>query len=121
MYAASLAHLRALCLALPHTTQTGAGDDPIFSVKGQTFATGHRVGERESVWFKATEDTRQRLLSRHGQRFFTPRYLDKHGWIGAWLDGSCDWSEIDKLLRDSYAMTAPASTNQDADAATTRS
>lgn len=113
MYAASLAHLRDLCLALPETTEAGTGNDPSFSVRGQTFATGRRVGDRESVWFKATARTRRQILSRGDQRrFFTPPYVGQHGWLGAWLDDHCDWSELDRLLRESYRMTAPLALSQ---------
>ena len=102
MYAASLAHLRDLCLALPETTETGTGSDPSFSVRGQTFATGRRVGDRESG------RTRRSILSRDDHhRFFAPPYVGQHGWLGAWLDDHCDWSELEQLLRESYRMTAP--------------
>ncbi|ADD40549.1 hypothetical protein Snas_0837 [Stackebrandtia nassauensis DSM 44728] len=108
MFVASLAKLRQLCLALPETTEVGVGDDPTFGVKGQTFATCHRVGDRESVWFKASPRTRSRLLSNgDDRRFFTPPYVGQHGWIGAWIDENCDWSQLDALLRESYQMTAP--------------
>lgn len=107
MHAASLTHLCDLCLALPETTQAGEASDPSFRVLGQTFATGHRVGDRESVWFKASNTTRQRLLHVDQQQFFKPPYVGKHGWLGAWLD-DCDWSEIDTLLKESYLMTAPS-------------
>ncbi|WP_349258310.1 MmcQ/YjbR family DNA-binding protein [Stackebrandtia sp.] len=97
-----------MCLALPETATAGTGGDPIFSVRGQTFAIGHRVGDRESVWFKVSASTRSRLLGRGGgRRFFTPPYVGQHGWLGAWLDDHCDWSELDSLLRESYRMTAP--------------
>jgi predicted DNA-binding protein (MmcQ/YjbR family) len=114
MTAASLAHLRDLCMALPETTEAAAGGDPSFSVRGQTFASGHRMGDRESVWFKATVNTRRRLLGRpEHPRFFAPPYVGQHGWMGAWLDDQCDWSELDDLLRESYRMTAPENLGND--------
>ncbi len=109
MYAASLTHLRDLCLALPETTQEGATTDPSFRVRGRTFATGHRVNGRESVWFKASASTRRRLLKNGDSgQFFKPPYVGEHGWVGSWLDGHCDWSELDSLIRESYRMTMPA-------------
>ena len=107
MQSAPLAQLRDLCLALPETTEAGSGEDPTFSVKGQTFAAGHRVGDRPSVWFKATTGTKQRLLKSSPSRYFQPRYVGKHGWMGAWLDEDCDWTQLADLLRDSYRTTAP--------------
>lgn len=107
MQSAPLAQLRDLCLALPETTETGGGEDPTFSVRGQTFAAGHRVADRQSVWFKATLETKRRLLTESPQRYFQPRYVGRHGWLGAWLDGDCDWPQLADLLRDSYRTTAP--------------
>lgn len=109
MFVASLAKLRQLCLALPGTTEVGAGDYPTFGVNGQTFATCHRVSDRDSVWFKASARTRRQLIAGGGGRhYFTPPYMGHHGWIGAWLDQECNWSELDSLLWESYRMTAPA-------------
>lgn len=114
MFVASLAKLRQLCLALPETAEVGAGDDPSFGVKGQTFATCRRVGDRESVWFKASAGTRGRLLGAGDERrFFTPPYVGQHGWIGAWIDENCDWSQLDDLLRESYRMTTGTEANGD--------
>ncbi|GAA4909118.1 putative DNA-binding protein (MmcQ/YjbR family) [Stackebrandtia albiflava] len=104
MYASPLDHLRDICLALPETTEAGAADDPIFSVKGKTFATGHHMGDGYAVWFKATPQTRERLLT-SAPGFFAPRYVGRHGWLGAWLDDGCDWTELTELLRDSHRMT----------------
>ena len=40
-------------------------------------------------------------------RFFVPPYVGPSGWVGIWLDGKVDWSELTDLLRDGYRMTAP--------------
>jgi hypothetical protein len=41
------------------------------------------------------------------RRFFVPPYVGPSGWIGVWLDGSVDWSELADPLRDAYALVAP--------------
>ncbi|MFD0558212.1 MmcQ/YjbR family DNA-binding protein [Stackebrandtia endophytica] len=107
MQSAPLAHVRDLCLALPETTETGRGEDPTFSVRGQTFATGRRVGDRQSVWFKANLDTHRELVTTQPQQFFAPPYVGRHGWLAAWLNEDCDWVQLSELLKDSYRMTAP--------------
>jgi hypothetical protein len=41
------------------------------------------------------------------ERFFSPPYVGPSGWIGVWLEGDCDWTELKELLRDAYRLTAP--------------
>lgn len=38
---------------------------------------------------------------------FVPPYVGPSGWVGVWLDGKIDWSELAGLLQDGYRMTAP--------------
>ncbi len=40
-------------------------------------------------------------------RFFVPPYVGPSGWVGVYLDGSVDWSELKELLTDSYRLIAP--------------
>ena len=40
-------------------------------------------------------------------RFFVPPYVGPSGWVGVWLDGNVDWSELAGLLEDGYRMIAP--------------
>lgn len=97
-------------MALPEATEVVTDHDRTFCVHDNAFATGQFSGDHVTAWFKATSQTRRRLLEIHGGRhFFTPRYVGRHGWLGAWLDEECDWSEVAALLRESYILTAPKS------------
>ena len=40
-------------------------------------------------------------------RFFVPPYVGPKGWIGARLDGQCDWDQVALVLEDAYRMVAP--------------
>jgi hypothetical protein len=42
------------------------------------------------------------------KRFYVPAYLGVNGWVGVRLDlQKVDWSEIERLLIDSYLLLAP--------------
>ena len=47
------------------------------------------------------------LVDATPDRFFVPPYVGPSGWVGVWLDGKVDWSELAGLLQDGYRMTAP--------------
>jgi hypothetical protein len=59
------------------------------------------------VWCKAAAGNQQLMIAANPERFFSPPYVGKSGWVGIWLDQSPDWDEVKELLRDSWRMTAP--------------
>jgi hypothetical protein len=51
---------------------------------------------------------RNAALVESGERFFWPKYMGHHGWIGLWLDlPSFDPDEAEALVVDSYRLQAP--------------
>jgi hypothetical protein len=41
-------------------------------------------------------------------RFFLPRYVAHHGYVGVHLDvGEVDWDEVRELVVDAYRLVAP--------------
>lgn len=108
-----LAKLRRLCLALPEAHEVEAWGEPTFRVRNKLFAmfasanTHHGYG-RHSAWVKCTATNQQLLIKAEPDRYFSPPYVGKSGWVGAYLDGSPDWESLHGLLRDGYRLTAPA-------------
>ena len=107
-----LSRLRKLCLSLPEAHEVEAWGEPTFRVKNKIFAmyahanTHHGAG-RHAVWCKAKAVNQRLMIDAAPDRFFSPPYVGPSGWIGVWLEGDCDWSELRDLLRDGYRMTAP--------------
>jgi hypothetical protein len=104
--------LRKLCLALPEAHEVEAWGEPTFRVKNKIFAmyaraNTHHGGGRNAVWCKAKAVNQRLMIDAAPDRFFSPPYVGPAGWVGVWLDGDCDWSELNDLLRDGYRMTAP--------------
>ena len=112
MPARPLTRLRKLCLALPEAQEVQTWGEPTFRVRNKLFAifsspdTHHTQG-RPAVWLKAGPGNQPLLVRIAPDRFFVPPYVGSSGWVGVWLDGDVDWKELEGLLRDSWAMTAP--------------
>jgi hypothetical protein len=112
MPSSPLSRLRKLCLALPEAHEVEAWGEPTFRVKNKLFAmyaraNSHHGGGRNAVWCKAKAVNQRLMIDAAPDRFFSPPYVGPSGWVGVWLDGACDWNELQDLLRDGYRMTAP--------------
>ncbi len=111
-----LERLRAICLALPETTERLSHGEPTFFVRGKkVFATyaDHHHDDRLSFWCHAPAGAQQSLVAADPQRFFVPPYVGGRGWIGVYLDvagqvlDDAFWDEIAELVEDGYRMVAP--------------
>lgn len=108
-----LQRLRAVCLALPETTERLSHGEPTFFVRGKkVFVTyaNHHHDNRLSFWCHAPAGAQQALVSSDPQRFFVPPYVGGRGWIGVYLDVRTDdgfWHEVAELVEDAYRMVAP--------------
>lgn len=106
-----LVRLRKLCLALPDAHEVEAWGAPTFRVRNRMFAMyaahGNSHGGRSAVWCKATHVNQALMVQASPGRFFVPPYMGPSGWVGVWLDGKPDWSEVASLLEDGYRLVAP--------------
>jgi predicted DNA-binding protein (MmcQ/YjbR family) len=102
----ALDRLRAICLALPVTTETITWGHPNFRVGGKIFAAFELHQGRACVCFKTTEPIRLALLE--DERYFIPPYSGRFGWVARYLDGRVRWKELEGFLQSSYRRVAPA-------------
>ena len=108
----ALTRLRKLCLALPEAHEVEAWGEPTFRVRNKLFAmyadaNNHHGAGRPGVWCKAAPGNQALMVRAAPERFFVPPYVGPSGWVGVFLDGDVDWSELAGLLRDAYRLTAP--------------
>jgi hypothetical protein len=106
-----LDELRAVCLALPQTTEVEAWGAPTFRV-GKLFAmyaspSSHHSGGRPAVWIYSVSMEQDLVIRSRPEKYFKPAYVGAYGWIGAWLDQNPLWDEIAELLRDAWRRRAP--------------
>jgi hypothetical protein len=108
-----LARLRAICLALPETTERPSDGEPTWFVGKRVFANfaDHHHDDRVALWCAAPDGAQEALLAHDAERFFRPPYVGHRGWIGVYLDlappAKVDWREIEELVRASYREVAP--------------
>jgi predicted DNA-binding protein (MmcQ/YjbR family) len=99
----TLARLRALCLALPETTETATWNHPNFKAGKKTFVAFERVKGRASIAFRLNPGDVERLL-RQKQFFATP--YGRGLWASVWADGRIDWRAVEDLVERSYRVVA---------------
>jgi predicted DNA-binding protein (MmcQ/YjbR family) len=95
--------LRALCLALPETTEASSWGHPNFRAGKRTFATFEIVKERPSIAFRVEAIDTTLLLGK--KRFFATPY-GQGRWMSLWVDGRVDWRLVARLLERSYRTVA---------------
>ena len=102
--------LRAICLALPETTEKIAWGEPTWRVRGRLFAQlddHHHGAEHLAVWLPAPLGEQEALVAADPARFFRPPYVGPRGWVGARIDGRPDWKVVTRLVEQAYHHVAP--------------
>jgi predicted DNA-binding protein (MmcQ/YjbR family) len=109
----AIKQIRAICLALPETTEKpfGGHTAPTWRVRDKIFAMSggeEDNGDEQSLWCKAPPGAQEVLVGSDPESFFVPPYVGHNGWVGVRLDRpGVDWDMVAALVTDSYRMTAP--------------
>ena len=104
-----IVRLRAICLALPDTTEKVAWGEPTWRVRERLFAqldNHHHGAEHLAVWLPAPLGEQEALIARDPSRFFRPPYVGQRGWVGVRIDGRPRWSEVAMLVEQAYRHVA---------------
>jgi predicted DNA-binding protein (MmcQ/YjbR family) len=102
--------LRAICLALPDTTEKVAWGEPTWRVRGRLFAQlddHHHGAEHLAVWLPAPLGEQEALVQKDPARFFRPPYVGPRGWVGVRIDGRPNWAQVMTLVEQAYRQVAP--------------
>jgi hypothetical protein len=102
--------LRAICLALPETSEKVAWGEPTWRVKGKLFAqldNHHHGADHLAVWLPAPLGEQESLVFLDPQRFFRPPYVGSRGWVGVRIDRGPDWKLVTSLVKQAYREVAP--------------
>ena len=95
--------VRALCMALPGTTETLSWGHPNFRTKKGIFVTCERIGNRPAIAFRLEPDEVQHFLTMKG--FFVTPY-GKGRWVSLDTGGRLNWKLISTLVKKGYANVA---------------
>jgi len=102
--------LRAICLALPDTTEKLAWGEPTWRVRGRLFAQlddHHHGADHLAVWLPAPLGEQEAMIFADPERFFRPPYVGHRGWVGVRIDGRADWTVVSRLVEQAYRHVAP--------------
>jgi len=102
--------LRAICLALPETTEKMAWGEPTFRVRGKLFAqldNHHHGADHLAVWLPMPLGAQEGLVYVDPVRYFVPPYVGGRGWVGVRIDRRPNWKAIADLVREAYCTVAP--------------
>lgn len=109
----ALEQVRALCLALPETTERLSHGEPTWFIRDKkTFVmfADHHHDDRQAFWCAAPEGAQESLVAADPTHFFRPPYVGHRGWLGAYLDTpTTDWPLLADLIEDAYRQVAPKS------------
>ena len=107
----ALEAVRALCLALPETTERPSHGSPAFFIRAKKtfvmFLDDHHGDGRLAIWCAAPVGVQPTLVGEEPERFFVPPYVGGRGWLGVRLDVDVDWGEVAGIVEDAYRMVAP--------------
>lgn len=106
-----LERLRALCLALPETTERLSHGEPTWFVRDRTtfvtYADSHH-DDRLAFWCAAPPGAQAELVAARPEEVFVPPYVGGRGWLGVRLDvPGLDWELVEDLVEDAYRVVAP--------------
>ena len=108
-----LERLRAICLALPETSERLSHGAPSFFVREKKcflmLLDDHHGDGRFALWCAAPAGNQELLVAANGDRFFRPPYVGHRGWLGVSLNAGVDWDEIEGIVEDAFASVAPKS------------
>lgn len=101
-----LEKVRAICLALPETTETPTWGQPHFRVKDKIFAGCGLHGEKQTIGCKL-EMEHADFLVQNDPKFSRAPYVGHKGWVSIDPDQVKDWNQIRDLLHESFRLIAP--------------
>ncbi len=105
----AIERVRAICLALPGTTEKLSHGAPAFFVpSGQylAFVDNHHGDGRLAVWVAAPPGAQESLVAAEPKHFFRPPYVGPKGWVGINLDTGLEWGAVAALIGEGHAFIA---------------
>ena len=108
---APLDRVRALCLALPETSERLSHGQPTFFIGGKRsfvmYLDNHHGDGRLALWCAAPEGMQDMLVSAAPEHYFVPPYVGHRGWLGVRLDRAIEPDELAGIVEDAFVTVAP--------------
>ncbi len=97
---AVLGELRAICLALPESSEAVQFGSPVWRAGKKTFANLYADGKRLLIAFWV--GTAQQAMFTADPRYHVPAYMGHNGWISLDVSKQCNWAEVRAQVLHSY-------------------
>ena len=111
LHSAATERVRALCLALPETSERPSHGSPTFFIREKKafvmVLDNHHDDGIFGLWVAAPPGNQELLVAADPERFFRPPYVGHRGWLGVRLDREVDWDEVAGIVEDAWATVAP--------------
>lgn len=113
---ANLRRVRAICLALPDTSERLSHGEPTFFAGKRVFAmmsTNHHDDGRYAVVLPVEPGLQSIMLAQSPEQFYFPPYVGNAGWIGVHLSGirnPISAKELTTLIHGAWRLVAPKRT-----------
>jgi predicted DNA-binding protein (MmcQ/YjbR family) len=105
---ALLTRVRAYCSKLPEVEEKVDGfGHTTFRVKDKPFIFMGETDGQVSTSLKTNLTTQEFLLGQEGTAFKKTPYIGQHGWVSIMNIELVPWEEIEDLIVEGYARTAP--------------
>jgi hypothetical protein len=109
MSESALDRVRAICLALPDTSERLSHGTPNWFVGKRSFASywdDHHQDGRLALWVAAPDGAQRMLCEADPEHFFVPPYVGFRGWLGVHLNRGLDWEEVAGVLETAHRTIA---------------
>ena len=111
MTQAQLDRIRAICLALPESSERISHGEPTFFVRKKVFvmfANNHHGDGRIAIWIPVPQGMQSVLITSVPTTFFKPPYVGAKGWVGIELVHISD-ADLAYHVRTAWGLIAPRS------------
>ncbi|MBD0382103.1 MmcQ/YjbR family DNA-binding protein [Paenibacillus sedimenti] len=100
--------VRSFCMKLPQVEEKVDGfGHTTFRVKDKPFVMMGENDGQPSMALKTNLTTQEFLLQQEGTAYSKTAYIGHHGWVSIQDTAWVAWSEIEDLMVEGYARTAP--------------
>lgn len=101
--------VRKSCLSHPGVIEKSSHGAPAFFVteKAGLFATlwdNHHNDGNVALFVAAPPGVQEALVEEDPLVFYRPPYYGPSGWIGVRLDKGLDWTQVEAMVEEGYAM-----------------
>lgn len=105
----AIERIRAICHALPETTEKlSHGAPAFFNRAGQylAFVDNHHGDGRLAAWVAAPPGAQEALIAADPKHFFRPPYVGVGGWVGVNLNTGLEWGAVAAIIAEGHGFIA---------------